>query len=145
MNALNIFALPLILFAPMVQADVLTCNDGAGHQIMVSQADAQHLDGLSCKNGRSFAPNAAAPQHMIKTAMAATPPDMRIAPEIQKTRDDDRRRILQDELLSEQAVLASEIGQRNGAAGGLRENLEQQIHRTEQNIAALNRELARIR
>ncbi len=123
------------------QAGMVTCSDGAGHQFMISQADQDHMDGLSCQSGRNHtARTVSTTAHALPTSI---PADMRIAPELQKARDNDRRRILQDELQSEQSVLDGEISQRDGAMGERRQNLDLQIHRTEQNIAALNRELTR--
>ena len=131
----------LLLAAPAAQADVLTCSDGAGHQIMVGQGSTGQVEGLSCSSGRA----GVFKNHDVRALHSgAVPAEMRIAPETQKARDDDRRQILNEELKSEQAVLEEEIGRRNGASGDLRQNLELQIHRTEQNIAALNRELARV-
>lgn len=131
----------LLLAALSCHAGMVTCSDGAGHQFMISQADQEHMDGLSCQSGRTHVTKpAVASAH---TPAAPTPADMRIAPDVQKARDSDRRRILQDELQSEQSVLDGEVSQRDHATGEQRQNIDQQIHRTEQNIAALNRELAR--
>lgn len=131
----------LMLATLSCHAGMVTCSDGAGHQFMISQADQEHMDGLSCQSGRSRTtrPVVAA----ARATVAPTPADMHIAPDVQKARDNDRRSILQQELQSEQSVLDGEVSQRDGATGERRQNLDQQIHRTEQNIAALNRELAR--
>jgi hypothetical protein len=89
----------------------------------------------------------------IRTLMAYAPlrgesePSRVVPAAVQSHRDDDRRRILQDELTAEQRKLASlnvALGQaRTQDSSAEQERLAQATQRSQSNIAALSRELAR--
>src|SRR5205814_3738263 len=79
------------------------------------------------------------------TGEAPASADHRIAPQVQRVRDDDRRSILEGELRNEQLAMAAVKQQLGGTDAGQRQRAEQMASRHAANIDALQRELARLR
>jgi hypothetical protein len=104
-------------------------------------------------------PAATAPAARAATAAAATPPEFpKVDPAIQKARDNDRKKILQDELQSEEAKLANLRQEYKGGEPERRGDernaakyfervakMAQDISSAEKNIEALKREISNLR
>jgi hypothetical protein len=102
-------------------------------------------------------PAAAAPRSDAKPE-AKPPPANRIDPQTQRARDNDRRRILQDELQSAEKTLASarqKLAEQEAIRRGDEKNYQRVLDRlkpfqdevriAEDNVAALKRELSILR
>lgn len=101
------------------------------------------------------APSAAQPS---ASRSDAKPPANRVDPQTQRSRDNDRRRILQDELASAEKALAAarqKLGEQEAIRTGDEKNYQRVLDRlkpfqdevrgAEDNVAALKRELANLR
>ena len=138
------------------RADIFLCVDAAGRRELTDTARP------GCKQldvpGNIPAPRKAAGGGS-KAAPVATPSDFpKVGNAQQRTRDEERRKILNDELASEEGKLAAAKrefangepervgGERNYAKYQARvDEMRQNIARIEQNIIALKREIANIK
>jgi hypothetical protein len=141
------------------QSDLYRCTDAAGHatftdeggrrdMLRTKRADScERLSGLpvaSVPATRNSPRNAAAEAPRTQVSPASFP---RVEADTQRLRDTDRRRILEEELRSEEDKLARLRGEEK--AGGLSsdrvQRLRDDIGRSENNLAALKRELSFLR
>lgn len=133
--------------------------DADGNVIYSNVAPGKGLRKLSCDIADD-APRAKAPGTGNGVARAATPAGFpRVEPEAQKSRDELRRKVLNDELSSEEKLLGeARIAYGNGAPPPLADEqndaeryrqriakLRQAVQLHERNVDALRKELAAIR
>jgi len=167
MNTGAVHLLPLAaatlaaLLAPGVQAALYRCpsDRGDGDMIITNLLRESDASQRSCELLRprssplDSAAAAAAPRRSApvrRVAAAETAPDTptrRIAAPTQRVRDDERRLILETELRNEQSAM-SRVRQSAQAAGAdetQRREAEQALARHSANVAALQREIARVR
>ena len=128
---------------------------GDGESIVTNLVDESEAGARACELLRPRASRldaapaptrTSAPPRRAQAAPAAPAPTRRIANEVQRVRDDDRRAILESELRIEQDALAK-LRQRAQAPAGddERRRAEQALSRHAANVDALQRELARLR
>jgi hypothetical protein len=161
------FALGLVvmLAAPAARADIFKCVEEGGHVTYTNtKASGKGCSVLSRDQPISSMPAASTPRPSGAAAPAGNGAAAgasgfpRIEPGTQKTRDNDRRRILEEELATEQRALddakkelAEQEGQRSGDERNYQRVLDRlqpykdrvQLH--ERNIDALHREIANLR
>jgi hypothetical protein len=142
------------LAAPVAQAQIYRCQSADGTPLF------QNSPGKNCKvmdlPSLTTIPSVRVPAAAGRNATAnAAPSDFpRVDPSAQRSRDSDRKRILQDELSREQARLEDIRQEYNGGEpqrlGSERsdqryldrvERLKDEIVRSESNVASLRREL----
>lgn len=153
----------IALTASPVYADIFKCVDADGH-VMYSNMSGRNCKKLSIESGATSAPSAAA-KPAARTATPANFP--KVDEGAQKARDNDRRRILESELASEQksldqakkdlaeqeaTILPSERMQFKGGAGISGGKVEERLQPFrdkvalhERNIEAIQKELSRLR
>ena len=144
-------------FASMAGSDIFVCQDAEGRKTYQNTGSGKGCTRLDIQPTLSVAaprqPSAARAAADSRPISPASFP--RVDSQTQRTRDGDRRRILEDELGAEESklqVLHAEY--RNGVPerlpgergdAGYRERvakLQAEVQRTENNIASLKRELA---
>lgn len=145
-----------VLLAP-AQAQIYRCESADGTPLF------QNAPGRNCKPmdlpSLTTVPSVRLPSSARSANATATPADFpRVDAAAQKSRDSDRKRILQDELTREQARLEEIRKEYNGGEperlGNERnyqkyldrvERLKDEIARSETNVASLRRELEGVR
>lgn len=141
-----------ILISIGVQADVLECSDQSGHKFMLgeqSQIDSKEVKcrtvGLPGASGgkRSGMGNGRSIGSPVQVAAGAGRHFM-VTKEIQAQADNERKKILQQELMAEQARLKSVTEKASSGVRSEQMSAEPDIHRIEQNISAIKRELSRL-
>jgi hypothetical protein len=151
-------SLASILAAPVAQAQIYRCESADGTPLF------QNAPGKNCKPmdlpSLTTVPAVRTPANPARTTTAnAAPADFpRVDAAAQRSRDSDRRRILEDELGREQARLEEIRKEYNGGEperlGNERnyqkyldrvERLKDDITRSETNVAALQRELESVK
>jgi hypothetical protein len=148
-----VLAVLLALPAPRAAADIWECVDESGNKRFTNvKAEAK-----GCKLLNISAPNTvSAPAGKPQAKTAARPPDFpRVDNNTQKQRDNDRRKILDQELANEQKLLeqarkelAEQESQRLGSERNYQRVLDRlepykkQVKLHEDNVANLKRELA---
>lgn len=151
--------LAVLLYALPVRADIYKCVDEAGHTTYTnSKTSGKGCSMLARDQAVSSVPGAsrpAAPQSGASSSSAGFP---RVDTGTQKARDNDRRRILEDELANEQRafeVARKELADQEAIRYGDERNYQKvldrlqpfkdkvQIH--ERNIEALRREISNLR
>jgi hypothetical protein len=148
-------ALAAALAAPPAHATICKYIDADGNVVYSNVAPGKGLRKLSCEIADD------GPQRPSGTARASTTPSTfpRVEPETQKSRDEKRRKVLDDELASEQKLLGeARDAYDNGAPPPLpgeksdAEKYRQRIARLRQtvqvharNVDALRKEIATIR
>lgn len=149
-----VICLGSILAAPVAQAQIYRCESADGTPLF------QNAPGKNCKAldlpSLTTVPSVRTPAGAARTTTAnAAPADFpRVEASVQRSRDSDRKRILEDELSREQARLDEIRKEYNGGEperlGNERnyqkyldrvERLKDDITRSETNVAALRREL----
>jgi hypothetical protein len=158
------FASTLLLAVPatvLAGSDIFVCEDALGRKTYQNTGGGRGCARLDVQPAVSVA----APRHPARATeqrpAAASPISPanfpRVDSQTQRARDGDRRRILEDELGAEEAKLLALRGEYNGGAPerlpGERSDsryqervarLQADLHRTENNINSLKRELALI-
>jgi hypothetical protein len=150
--------LALVVAAPAA-ATICKYVDADGNVIYSNVAQAKGLRKLSCDIADD-SPRAKAPGSSNGSAKAPTPTGFpRVEPEAQKSRDELRRKVLSDELASEEKLLGeARVAFGNGAPPPLADEqgdaeryrqriakLRQAVQLHERNVDALRKELAAIR
>jgi hypothetical protein len=154
-SALTGLALAAALAAAHAHATICKYVDAEGNVVYSNVAPGKGLRKLSCEIADDGPPRASG------TARASTTPSAfpRVQPETQKSRDEKRRKVLDDELASEQKLLGeAREAYDNGAPPPLpgekgdAEKYRQRIARLrqsvevhERNVEALRKEIATIR
>jgi hypothetical protein len=156
--------LVLLLAAPaatLASSDIFVCQDALGRKTYQNTGAGRgctRLDvqpALSLPAPRQPVARASAEPRSVETGAVSPANFPRVDSQTQRARDGDRRRILEDELGAEEAKLQALRGQyNNGAPERLPDErsdaryqervarLQADLHRTENNIASLKRELA---
>lgn len=152
-------ALPLCLFAAAATAEICKYADPAGNIHYTNVPPDKSWRKLSCANGdepQRKTGSGAAPA----TRAAATPPGFpRVDTATQKGRDDVRRKVLADELASEEKLLGeARVAYADGAPTPLPEEktdaekyrqriarLRQAVGLHEKNVEALKKEIANVK
>lgn len=149
----NLVLILSMLAAPVLHAEIYKCVDANGSTLFTSDASEAKTKG--CK-----AMNLAPPNTISSPKPAATkPPNFpRVDAQTQQKRDNDRRRILEQELGSEQKLLdqaKKELSEQEAVRLGSERNYQRVLDRLEpykkkvqlheENIANLRKELAGIR
>lgn len=146
---LGLLALSTTLLSQGAGADVYKCVDGAGH-ITYS-----NLNNRGCKKV-NLGPESTAPTTRPRASASETPASFpRVSNDQQKTRDNDRQRILEQELASEQRSLErarKELAEQEAIRNGDERNYarvqerllpyQDRVAQHERNIQAINRELS---
>lgn len=141
-----------LVLAPSVYADIYKCVGADGHVTFSNVAN------KSCKK-LSLDPPSPQPATAKPAAKAATPSSFpRVDESAQKSRDNDRRRILEDELAAEQRSLEQarkELSEQESVRLGGERNYQKLLDRVqpykdkvalhERNIEAIQSELSRLR
>jgi hypothetical protein len=152
--------------APFAQADIFKCVDAEGRTTYTNDRNA----GRSCQRIQqettSFGappagtrPAAAAPAAAPATATTTSPSGFpRISQNDQRTRDDTRRKVLEQELASEEAALAAaraQLAEQEGVRHGNERNYQKVLERLQpfqsrvelhtRNIEALRKEMRTLR
>lgn len=144
-----IAALVPALWASAVSADIWECVDGSGNKRFTNLRN----EAKGCKLLSVGPPNT---QPSAKSEPRATPPGFpKVDSNTQKNRDNDRRKILEQELASEEKLLAQarkELAEQEGIRLGSEKNYQRVLDRLEpykkkvklheDNSANLRRELA---
>ncbi|HZM44224.1 MAG TPA: DUF4124 domain-containing protein [Burkholderiales bacterium] len=146
----------LALAAPALRADIYECVDSSGNKLFTNnkaQAKGCKLLSVSVPN---TVPAPKAPAAKGGAAATPTPPAFpKVDTDTQRQRDTDRRRILEQELSSEERLLdqaRKELASQDAVRLGSERNYQKVIERLEpykkkvklheDNIASLRRELA---
>jgi hypothetical protein len=148
----------LALAAPMLHAEIYKCVDANGNTLFTSDSAEAKTKGCKAMN---LAPlnTISAPQPQSKSGSATTPPNFpKVDAQTQQKRDNDRRRILEQELGSEQKLLdqaKKDLAEQEAVRLGSERNYQRVLDRLEpfkkkvqlheDNIANLRKELAGIR
>jgi len=148
-----ILAVLLALPVPRAAADIWECVDESGNKRFTNVKS----DAKGCKLLNIAPPNTvSAPPGKPQAKTAARPPDFpRVDGDIQKQRDNDRRKILDQEFANEQKLLEQarkELAEQESQRLGTERNYQRMLDRLEpykkkvklheDNIANLKRELA---
>lgn len=159
-KSLALAALVLALpFAAAAQSDLFRCVDAAGHAtftdengrrelLRTKKADnCERLSGLPVTTVPAPRSAARAPSTDGPRPQAGPANFPRVEPDIQRLRDTDRRRILEEELRVEEEKLARLRSEQQAAnlPAERSQRLRDDIGRSENNLAALKRELAFLR
>jgi hypothetical protein len=153
-------SLAVVLAVPALaaaQADLYRCVDPAGHATFTDDAGrkellrskrvdvCERLSGLPVTSVPTPRPSARSPEPARTQVTPANFP--RVEPDTQRLRDSDRRRILEEELRTEEEKLARLRSEEKapGLAPERGQRLRDDIGRSENNLAALKRELAFLR
>lgn len=150
-NMKRLFPIFLLAAACSSHADILSCADGKGHTFLVSQqAEAsQSANSMRCtQHSSKGSPREAAARRNTHAEGAAggalINSEFKVGPSEQAERDITRRNILLDELAFEEKSLGAVESRKRTAGGNQLADLNEESHRHQQNIEALNRELGRI-
>mgnify|MGYP002789261285 CR=1 FL=1 len=149
----------LALAAPAGHAEIYKCVDANGNTLFTSDASEAKLKG--CKAMNLAPPNTiSSPKPpAAKGGAAAAPPNFpKVDAQTQQKRDNDRRRILEQELANEQKLLdqaRKELAEQESIRLGSERNYQRVLDRLEpykkkvqlheDNIASLRKELAGMR
>jgi hypothetical protein len=153
-----VLALLLVAAAgAQAQSDLYRCADSAGHATFTDDAgrrellrtkraeSCDRLSGLpvtSVPASRNTPRSAAAEASRTQASPANFP---RVEADTQRLRDTDRRRILEEELRTEEDKLARLRNEEKSVTPDRAQRLRDDIGRSENNLAALKRELAFLR
>jgi hypothetical protein len=146
-----VLALLLMLVASAVRAEIYECVDQSGNKRFTNIKS----EAKGCKPMNIAPPNTVAPPPRTQTKGAAPANFPSVDAQTQKRRDGDRRRILEQELTSEQKMLdqaKQELAEQESVRLGSERNYQRVLDRLEpykkkvklheDNIANLKKELA---
>ncbi len=146
------------MLVPAAHADVFKCVDDGGHITYTNNKPASGK-ASSCTLMTREQPVNSVPATRKSGASNPSPPSFpRVSDDTQKSRDSDRRQILQSELETEQKLLAAarkELAEQEATRNGDERNYQKYLDRLQQykdsvalherNIEALTKELSRLR
>ncbi|MEK6592280.1 MAG: DUF4124 domain-containing protein [Pseudomonadota bacterium] len=153
-----VLMLLLMLAAPALHAEIYKCIDTNGNTLFTS--DSTEAKAKGCKAMNLAPPNTiSSPKPQTKGGSAATPPNFpKVDAQTQQKRDNDRRRILEQELANEQKLLdqaRKDLAEQESIRLGSERNYQRVLDRLEpfkkkvqlheDNSANLRKELAGIR
>ncbi len=152
-QAVAALALGMLASAAMAQGTVWKCTDedGRPHYTNVrEEAKSPSCKVISESKVSTVPANAIPVAARPNAASTPTPANFpRVDANTQKARDDSRRKILEDELATEQRSLTdarTKLGDPTAAANeAVRKPLLETVERHERNIAALQREIANLK
>lgn len=149
---ISLSLLPL-LCAGQAAAEIFKCTDSAGNTTY------SNMQGRNCKNLNVEAPSSGARPRSSSATSSSTPASFpRVDGPTQKARDDDRRRILDQEVAAEQKNLEQarrELSEQEAIRNGDERNYQRVLDRLqpfkdrvalhERNIEAIRKEIAHLR
>lgn len=153
-----VLTLLLMLAVPVAWAEIYKCVDTSGNTLFTS--DSAEARAKGCKAMNLAPPNTiSSPKSQAKGGSAATPPNFpKVDAQTQQKRDNDRRRILEQELDNEQKLLdqaKKDLAEQEAIRLGSERNYQRVLDRLEpfkkkvqlheNNVANLRKELAGIR
>lgn len=147
------------MLVPAAHADVFKCVDDSGHTTYTNNKPAQGKSSACTLMTKEQPVNTVPTQRRSSAAGNASPPSFpRVSDDTQKNRDSDRRQILQNELETEQKLLAAakkELAEQEAVRNGDERNYQKYLDRLQQykdsvalherNIEALTKEISRLR
>lgn len=150
-----ILVLSLVLLAPAVSAEIWECVDESGNKRFTNIKS----EARGCKLLNVGPPNTlASPKPQAKGASATPPGFPKVDGETQRQRDNDRRKILEQELANEEKLLAQarkDLEEQEAVRLGSERNYQRVLERLEpykkkvklheDNVTNLRRELASAR
>ena len=160
MNRISCLAVVAVwLMIPTAQADIYKCVDDNGHTTYTNDKPGS---AKNCSLMTKDQPVSTAAQQTAKKSRAATTPTPSSFPKVdgdtQKTRDNDRRKILETELETETKALAAakkDLAEQEANRLGDEKNYQKYLDRVqkykdavslhERNIEALNKEIAKLK
>jgi hypothetical protein len=152
-TAQSIVGIFLFLMQMVSHAGMLECSDQNGHKFMVGEQNQPSSNEFKChgvilpgmsRNRNLGIHNDQSVTSPIQSISASVDKRFMVTPNLQMKADNERKIILQNELESEQMRLRTVMGAGSKLGRSEQTNFEQDIHRIEQNISALNRELLRM-
>ena len=152
-----LFLAGLLLLAGAARAEIYECVDTGGGKLFTS--DPREAKAKGCKAMNLGPPNTVSGNKPRPKASTPTPEGFpRVDKDTQKQRDDDRRKLLEQELASEEKLLAQarkELSEQESIRLGSEFNYQRVLNRLEpykkkvalheSNVANLKRELSGIR
>lgn len=150
-----LFLACLLALSPALQAEIYECMEPSGSKLFTS--DPKEAKAKGCKAMNLGPPNTVSTSKpQSKSASTPTPKDFpKVDKDTQKQRDNDRRRLLEQELASEEKLLAQakkELAEQESIRLGSEVNYQRVLNRLEpfkkkvalheNNVANLKRELA---
>lgn len=154
MSPRTTLVLAALLCSPLVHADIYKCVDEAGHVTYTnSKTSSKGCSVLARDQAVSSVPGAARPAASSASSGGAAGGSAgfpRVDAGTQKARDTDRRRILEDELNSEQGALEAasrQLAEQDASrrASERLQPLRDRIQLHERNVEALKREISNLR
>ena len=155
----NVMLVWLLLFPAAAGADIYECVEPNGNKLFTS--DPKEAKAKGCKAMNLAPPNTVSspPKSSAKSASSASTPSPKDFPKVdkdtQKARDNDRRKLLEQELANEEKLLAQakkELAEQEGVRLGSEFNYQRVLNRLEpykkkvalheNNVANLKRELS---
>lgn len=147
------------MLVPAAHADVFKCVDDSGHTTYTNNKPASGKSSSCTLMTKEQPVNSVPAARKPGSSGNATPPSFpRVTDDTQKSRDSDRRQILQNELETEQKLLAAarkELAEQEAVRNGDERNYQKYLDRLqsykdrvalhERNIEALTKELSRLR
>ena len=150
-----LFLACLLALSPALQAEIYECMEPSGSKLFTS--DPKEAKAKGCKAMNLGPPNTVSTSKpQSKSVSTPTPKDFpKVDKDTQKQRDNDRRRLLEQELASEEKLLAQakkELAEQESIRLGSEVNYQRVLNRLEpfkkkvalheNNVANLKRELA---
>ncbi|MBK9217520.1 MAG: DUF4124 domain-containing protein [Uliginosibacterium sp.] len=161
MTKLRYFSLLLLVFAASVQADIFKCVDDAGHTTYTNDKPGNVAKGCTLMSREQPVSTVSSPTPRKGGGASANPTPStfpKVDDSMQRSRDGDRRKILEQELSNEEKLLeaarktlAEQEAQRLGDEKNYQKYLDRvqqykdsvQLH--ERNIEAIRKEIANLK
>jgi hypothetical protein len=150
-----LFLACLLALSPVLRAEIYECMEPSGSKLFTS--DPKEAKAKGCKAMNLGPPNTVTgTKPQAKSSATPTPKDFpKVDKDTQKQRDNDRRRLLEQELMSEEKLLAQakkDLAEQESIRLGSEVNYQRVLNRLEpykkkvalheNNVANLKRELA---